>query len=231
MRVVLVVDTGVDDALALMVAIRHPGLQLHGIVCSAGNVQLRRVLANTAYVLGVLGVDVPVAAGADRRLDGRAFAVRDVHGPDGLAGLGPPDPQLPDTWPPPTAVATPEAITVSLGPLTTLVGLPTGRVAASFARPGQTNHRLDPVAARVVAASGRVVAHLDAGNGFLSGDVAGPLSRGNDRLCRLAEGLLAHQARRGAGLGDAAALLRLAEPELDPARHTRRLIGLVLGED
>jgi inosine-uridine nucleoside N-ribohydrolase len=230
-RVVLVVDTGVDDALALMVAARHPGLDLHGVVCTAGNVPLRRVLTNTVYVLGLLGVDVPVAAGADRRLDGRAFAERNVHGTDGLAGLGPADPSLPTAWPPAAAVASRQALTVSLGPLTSLVGLPTGRVAASFARPGETNHRLDPVAARAVAASGQVVVHLDAGNELLSADVAGPLGSADHLLCRLAKGLLAHQAQRRAGLGDAAALLRVAEPELDPARHTRRLIGLVLGED
>jgi pyrimidine-specific ribonucleoside hydrolase len=228
---VLVVDTGVDDALALMVAARHPDIDLHGVVCTAGNVPLRRALANTVYILGLLDADVPVAAGADRSLDGRQFAVRDVHGPDGLAGLGPPNPDLPAGWPPPGAVASRESLIVSLGPLTSLVGLGTGRIVASFARPGETNHRLDPVAARAVAASGRVVDHLDAGHEVLSTDVVVPLSRADDRLCRLAGGLLAHQAVRRAGLGDAAAVLRLAEPELDPALHTRRVVGLVLGED
>ena len=230
-RVVLVVDTGVDDALALMVAARHPGIDLHGVVCTAGNVPLRRALANTVYVLDLLGVDVPVAAGADRRLDGRPFAVRDVHGPDGLAGLAPPIQDLPAGWPPPGAVASREAVTVSLAPLTSLVGLGTGRIVASFARPGETNHRLDPVAARAVAASGRALDHLDAGREVVSADVGGSLSRADDRLCRLAGGLLVHQAARRAGLGDASAVLRLAEPELDPALHTRRVVGLVLGED
>jgi pyrimidine-specific ribonucleoside hydrolase len=228
---VLVVDTGVDDALALMVAARHPEVDLHGVVCTAGNVPLRRALANTVYVLGLLGVEVPVAAGADRCLDGRPFAVRDVHGPDGLAGLAPPNSDLPGEWPPPGAVASRASLTVSLGPLTSLVGLDAGRIVASFARPGETNHRLDPVAAGAVASSGRVVEHLDAGHEVLSADVVGPLSRAGDRLCRLAGGLLAHQAARRAGLGDASAVLRLAEPELDPALHTRRVVGLVLGED
>jgi pyrimidine-specific ribonucleoside hydrolase len=230
-RVVLVVDTGVDDALALIVAARHPEVDLHGVVCTAGNVSVCRALANTVHVLGLLGVEVPVAAGADRRLDGRPFAVRDVHGPDGLAGLAPPHPDLPGEWPSPGAVASRESLTVSLGPLTSLVGLDTGRIVASFARPGETNHRLDPVAARTVAASGRVVDHLDVGHDVLSADVVGPLSHADDRLCRLAGGLLAHQAERSAGLGDAAAVLRLAEPELDPALHTRRVVRLVLRED
>ncbi|MGH8824181.1 MAG: nucleoside hydrolase [Jiangellaceae bacterium] len=230
-RVVLVVDTGVDDALALMVAARHPDLDLCGVICTGGNVPLRRVLANTVHVLGVLGVAAPVASGADRRLDGTPFAVRAEHGSDGLAGLAPPSPDLAKTWPPPGAVASRDAVTVSLGPLTSLVGLVTGRVVASYARTGEANHGLDPVAAGVIASSGRVVDHVDAGDGVLAGDVAGPLSRVDDRLCRLAGGLLAHQARRGAGLGDAAALLRVAEPELDRGRHTQRFVGLLLGED
>jgi len=229
--VVLVVDTGVDDALALIVAARHPGLELNGVVCTAGNVSLQRALANTVHVLGVLGVDVPVAAGADRRIDGLPFAVRAVHGPDGLAGLAPPEPDLPDRWPPPGAVASREVVTVSLGPLTSLVGLLTGRIVASYSRPGETNHDLDPVAARTIAASGRTVDHVDAGHDGMSAEVAGPLSRVDDPLCRLTGGLLAHQAGRGAGLGDATAVLRVAEPELDPARHTRRVVSLVLGED
>jgi hypothetical protein len=87
------------------------------------------------------------------------------------------------------------------------------------------------VAARAVAASGRALDHLDVGREVLSADVGGSLSRADDRLCRLAGGLLAHQAARHAGLGDASAVLRLAEPELDPALHTRRVVGLVLGED
>ncbi|MDD9204939.1 nucleoside hydrolase, partial [Georgenia sp. 10Sc9-8] len=60
--VVLDVDTGTDDALALLYALRSPTLRVRAVTCVSGNVPLDRVVANTRRVLGVLGADdVPVA--------------------------------------------------------------------------------------------------------------------------------------------------------------------------
>ncbi|GAA1941347.1 nucleoside hydrolase [Agromyces allii] len=85
--VILDVDTGVDDALALLVAARHPGLDLLGVSCVAGNVSLDRVVENTLRVLAAAGrTDVPVAAGARRPLIEAARAAT-VHGTDGLGGV------------------------------------------------------------------------------------------------------------------------------------------------
>lgn len=215
--VVAVVDTGVDDALALVVAARHPALELRGVVCSAGNVSLERVLANTHYVLEMLDARVPVAAGADRRLTGRRFAGRDVHGPDGLAGLGPRDSRvmLHRSMRPAAELATVDVVIVCLGPATSLVGLPLGRVVASYARPGQANYEMDPLAARSVE-----VENADVPEHPISVDPAeGPLGE-------LVAGLLTHQVRRGAGLGDAAVMLRLAEPDLRPPHWAHRVQSL-----
>src|SRR5699024_5211883 len=67
--IILDVDTGIDDALALMTAVRHPDLHVRAITCVAGNVALPAVVANTHAVLDLAGAeDVPVAAGADRPL-------------------------------------------------------------------------------------------------------------------------------------------------------------------
>ena len=85
------VDTGVDDALAVLLAAGHPGVELRGVICTAGNASLDRVVANTRYVLSVAGCpDVPVVMGAASTLDGRGPRPASPHGPDGLAGLGPP---------------------------------------------------------------------------------------------------------------------------------------------
>ena len=90
LRLRMVVDTGVDDALALVAAVLHPGLDVVEVVAAGGNVARSQCAANTRFVLGLLGVPaVPVTAGADRRADGLAYAGRAVHGPDGLAGLAP----------------------------------------------------------------------------------------------------------------------------------------------
>jgi len=96
--VVLDVDTGVDDACALLFAARHPGLDLRAVTCVAGNADLDQVVANTLLVLETAGrADVPVAAGARRPLLEPARAARHVHGDDGMGDLGlPPSRRRPD---------------------------------------------------------------------------------------------------------------------------------------
>jgi len=86
--IVLDVDTGVDDALALLFAAAHPQLDLLGVSCVAGNASLDRVVENTLRVLALAGApDVPVAAGAVRPLIEPARDAGHVHGADGLAGV------------------------------------------------------------------------------------------------------------------------------------------------
>jgi inosine-uridine nucleoside N-ribohydrolase len=87
LRVILDVDTGVDDALALALAIRHPQIQLEAVLSVAGNVGLDLTTRNTLRVLDWLAAsDVPVAAGADRPLNGVRREATRWHGADGLGG-------------------------------------------------------------------------------------------------------------------------------------------------
>jgi len=84
---ILVVDTGIDDALALALAVRHPRIQLEAVVTSWGNVALDLVNNNTLRVLDWLGAqDVPVVSGADRPLVGATIDAGHFHGQDGLGG-------------------------------------------------------------------------------------------------------------------------------------------------
>ena len=86
--VVLDVDTGVDDACALLLAARHPDLDLLAVSCVGGNAPLDLVVANTLTVLDAAGrEDVPVAAGSARPLLEAARDARHVHGEDGLGDL------------------------------------------------------------------------------------------------------------------------------------------------
>ncbi|MET0955438.1 MAG: nucleoside hydrolase, partial [Cryobacterium sp.] len=83
--VILDVDTGVDDALALLFAIAHPDIEVLGISCVAGNASLERVVENTLRILDVAGApDIPVAAGARRPLISPARSASHVHGEGGL---------------------------------------------------------------------------------------------------------------------------------------------------
>ncbi len=91
--VVLDVDTGVDDACALLLAALHPGLDLRAVTCVGGNAPLADVVRNTLTVLETAGAfDVPVSAGADRPLLEHPVHARHVHGSDGMADLGRPAP-------------------------------------------------------------------------------------------------------------------------------------------
>jgi pyrimidine-specific ribonucleoside hydrolase len=87
-NVILDVDTGVDDALAILYATRHPDVSVLGITCVDGNTNLAQVCHNTLQVLDAAGAaPIPVAAGAATPLMGPVGDSSHVHGDDGLAGL------------------------------------------------------------------------------------------------------------------------------------------------
>lgn len=91
--VIIDCDTGVDDALALLFAVRHPGLDVRAITCVAGNTDVDGVVRNTLTVLEQAGAgDIPVARGAERPLIEPVRTARHVHGADGMGDLGLPAP-------------------------------------------------------------------------------------------------------------------------------------------
>lgn len=93
--IVLDVDTGVDDACALLLAALHPDLDLRAVSCVGGNAPLDDVVRNTLRVLETAGRgDVPVGVGARRPLLEDPVDARHVHGSDGMADLGMPVPTL-----------------------------------------------------------------------------------------------------------------------------------------
>ena len=87
--IILDVDTGVDDACALLLAALHPDLELKAVTCVGGNASVDDVVRNTLKVLDTAGrTDVPVARGAARPLLEPGREARHVHGDDGMADLG-----------------------------------------------------------------------------------------------------------------------------------------------
>lgn len=87
--VVLDVDTGVDDACALLLAARHPGLDLRAVTCVGGNAPVDDVVRNTLIALHAADADdVPLARGAERPLLEAPVDARHVHGADGMGDLG-----------------------------------------------------------------------------------------------------------------------------------------------
>ena len=85
MRTVMDVDTGIDDAIAIALALASPNVELIGVSTVAGNVELPHTTANTIRVLDFLGAThVPVYRGMSRPLDRPLHNAAWVMGADGL---------------------------------------------------------------------------------------------------------------------------------------------------
>ncbi len=93
-RILLDCDPGHDDAIALLLALASPELELLGVTTVAGNQTLEKTTANAIRVLEFAGrPEIPVAAGADRPLVREPVVAANVHGETGLDGPDLPPPQ------------------------------------------------------------------------------------------------------------------------------------------
>jgi inosine-uridine nucleoside N-ribohydrolase len=93
-RVIVDTDPGVDDALALLLAMRSPELNIEGITAVAGNVPLELTLPNALRMVEAAGrADIPVAAGAAGPLVRRLVTATYAHGENGLGGAVFPEPK------------------------------------------------------------------------------------------------------------------------------------------
>lgn len=87
------VDTGVDDAMAIALAASLTSHDLVAVTTVAGNVPLERSTDNSLRVLEWLGEDAPVYRGMSRPLVRTLHTATSVHGNDGLGGWGLPAPK------------------------------------------------------------------------------------------------------------------------------------------
>jgi purine nucleosidase len=85
--IILDCDTGTDDAVAILLALGSPELDVRAITVAGGNVGLDRTLANTLALTRLARSDVPVYSGADRPLLGAFVNEPRIHGVDGLGGI------------------------------------------------------------------------------------------------------------------------------------------------
>jgi purine nucleosidase len=81
-------DTASDDAVALILALRKPGVVVRGITTVAGNVAVEQATRNALFVTELCGSDVPVFAGATRPMLCAPIDANWFHGRDGLSDLG-----------------------------------------------------------------------------------------------------------------------------------------------
>jgi inosine-uridine nucleoside N-ribohydrolase len=126
--IILDCDPGRDDAIALLLALASPEVELLGVTTVSGNQTLEKTTANAIRVLDHVGRDdVPVAAGAGRPLVRERHVASEVHGETGLDGpdLPPPsrepEPEHAVDWIAKALSSSPSPVTlVPTGPLTNL---------------------------------------------------------------------------------------------------------------
>ncbi|MBX2817180.1 MAG: nucleoside hydrolase [Saprospiraceae bacterium] len=81
-------DTASDDAVALVMAFRHPNIKIEAITIVAGNVPLQQGVQNALYVRDLCGGSAPVFEGAAKPMLRQLETAQFVHGKDGMGDIG-----------------------------------------------------------------------------------------------------------------------------------------------
>ncbi|GGF54008.1 nucleoside hydrolase [Marmoricola endophyticus] len=237
--VVLDVDTGIDDALAILYASHEPRLDLRAVSAVVGNVPVEQAAANSLAVLAAEArVDVPVVRGAGRTLAGSGARVGPTnHGTDGLGGV----PVTPAQRP--AEASAPVEVLASAGPASLVACAPLTNVAAMLGHPhverlvmvggelvveGEPEFNVghDP-RATAAALAREVPTTIYAIDVFETVAVPAPLVEAL-RGARAPSACLAGEllaVRRAHLLGDAGAVVLLAHPELFTVEPVR--MGMV----
>lgn len=86
-KIIIDTDPGQDDALAILLALGSPELDVLGLTCVAGNVPLSYTTRNARLVCELAGrTDVAIFAGCDRPMVRPLVTAEEVHGKTGLDG-------------------------------------------------------------------------------------------------------------------------------------------------
>src|SRR5689334_667834 len=81
-------DTASDDALALIMAVGEPSIQVEAITLVAGNVPVEQGIQNALYTLELCQKQIPVYKGASKPLVRALQTAQFVHGQDGMGDIG-----------------------------------------------------------------------------------------------------------------------------------------------
>jgi purine nucleosidase len=94
-KIIIDTDPGQDDAVAILLALASPELEVLSLTAVAGNVPLPLTQRNARIIADLAGKPVPVHAGCDRPMTRKLVTAEHVHGKTGLDGIPLPDPVTP----------------------------------------------------------------------------------------------------------------------------------------
>ncbi len=94
-KIIIDTDPGQDDAVAILLALASPELEVLALTAVAGNVPLALTQRNTRQIVELAGKRTPVHAGCDRPLKRALVTAEYVHGKTGLDGIPLPEPTHP----------------------------------------------------------------------------------------------------------------------------------------
>ena len=166
--IVIDCDPGHDDAIAILLALASPEVELRGVVSVAGNQTVDKTTRNALKVLELAGrADIPVVRGADAPLERPLRTAPHVHGESGLDGPDLPEPSAQPSDDDPADWLEPGVVLVPTGPLTNVARLVErgvaierivwmgGAIAEGNITPAaEFNAFVDPEAAAIVFGSG-----------------------------------------------------------------------------
>lgn len=242
--IVIDCDPGHDDAIAILLALASPEVELRGIVTVAGNQTVDKTTRNALKVLELAGrTDIPVVRGASAPLTRELRTAPHVHGESGLDGPDLPEPSTEPSDADPAAWLEPGVVLVPTAPLTNLALLLErgvqlerivwmgGAIAEGNITPAaEFNAFVDPEAAAAVFAAGAdlTMIGLDVTHKALFTRAHADRLRGTGRAGRVVAELsdffqLFHERRygmNGSPIHDALAVAHVIDPTLVTTLHT-----------
>src|SRR5215510_3126839 len=141
-RVLLDCDPGHDDAMAILLALASPEVELIGVTTVAGNQTLDKTTRNALVTLEIAGrSDIPVAVGAEAPLRRELRTAAHVHGETGLDG-----PELPEPSARPVDAQAADFLAALIEPGVVLVPTaPLTNLALMFERHPEVRERLERI--------------------------------------------------------------------------------------
>lgn len=236
--IVIDCDPGHDDAIAILLALASPEVEVRGIVTVAGNQTVDKTTRNALKVLELAGrSDIPVVRGAEAPLERKLRTAPHVHGESGLDGPDLPEPSTQPSDDDPARWLEPGVVLVPTGPLTNVALLLErgvrpekivwmgGAIAEGNITPAaEFNAFVDPEAAAAVFAAGSdlTMIGLDVTHKALFTRAHADRLRGTGRAGRVVAELsdffqLFHERRygmNGSPIHDAMAVAAVIDPTL-----------------